>query len=106
MLGGRLDAPALDLVAAAREAGALDDLADRLAKAAGLSGDDLFARSRLALVAATRAAQGRDADAATALRQLLSAAEKVPADAKPADPLAGPDRGASGRWTGRPWSGR
>jgi hypothetical protein len=80
-LGSRLDAPCLELVAAAREAGKLDELADRVSGAASAGDDELFRRSRLALLAAVRAAQGRDADAAAALQDLLAPAKAMRPDA-------------------------
>src|SRR6185312_6688950 len=59
MLGGRLEAPCLDLIAAAKEAGQLDALADRIDNLAVPPGDAAFQRSKLALMAAARATQGR-----------------------------------------------
>jgi Protein of unknown function (DUF1583)/Protein of unknown function (DUF1581) len=85
MLGSRFEAPCLEMVAAAREAGALDDLGERLAnlrdEPGGSHADDLFRRSRTALLAVVRAAQGRDAEAADALRQLVPLAQKMKPDA-------------------------
>jgi hypothetical protein len=81
MLGFALDAPALDLVAAAKEAGKLDDLADRLAKADAAGADELYRRSRTALLAAVYAAKGDDGKAAAALRDLAAALKKMAPDA-------------------------
>ncbi len=81
MLGGRLESPCLELVAAAKEAGTLDALAERVTKADAAEGDELFRRSRLAVLAGVRAAQGRDAEATDLLQQLRAAAEKVRPDA-------------------------
>ena len=81
MLGGRFEAPCLELVAAAKEAGALDELADRIAKAGRAAADDLFRRSQAALLAVVRAAQGRDAEAAEALKQLRRVRRKMTPDA-------------------------
>ncbi len=86
MLGSRLDAPCLDLIAAAKAAGKLDELAERIAKAETPASDDLFRRSKTALLAAVRAAQGRDADAAEGLKQLLEFTKKMAPDAN------GPER--------------
>jgi tetratricopeptide (TPR) repeat protein len=84
--GGRLETPALELISAARAAGKLDELAERIARAepAG-SADELFARSKTALLCAVRAAQGRDSDAAAALRPLLAFAKAMPPDAPGAE---------------------
>jgi tetratricopeptide (TPR) repeat protein len=75
--GGRLEAPCLELVAAAREAGKLDELADRVARAELPAADERFGRSRAALLAAVRAAQGRDEEAAAILKTLVPQAEKM-----------------------------
>jgi tetratricopeptide (TPR) repeat protein len=84
MLGSRFEAPCLELVAAAKAAGALDELGERIAKAEG-DGDQRFIRSKAAMLAAVRAAQGRDNDAATALKQLIELIKKLPPDANPDD---------------------
>ncbi|HSQ55917.1 MAG TPA: DUF1583 domain-containing protein, partial [Gemmata sp.] len=81
MLGARLEAPCLELVVAAKEAGKLDELAERIATAETPAADDLFRRSKAALLAVVRAAQGKDTDAEAALKQLLEAAKKMPPDA-------------------------
>ncbi len=81
MLGSRLDAPCLELIAAAKEAGKLDELAERVATAETPASDDLFRRSKIALLAAIRAAQGRDADASDGLKQLLEFTKKMAPDA-------------------------
>jgi hypothetical protein len=75
--GGELVAPALELVALAGKLGKLDDLAGRVEKAS----PEADPRGRLALLAVVRAAQGRDADAAEALKQMLPLVTKLPLDA-------------------------
>jgi hypothetical protein len=75
--GGRLEAPCLELVAAAREAKKLDELADRVAGAEVPAADERFSRSKAALLAAVRAAQGRDDEAAKILKTLAPAAEQM-----------------------------
>jgi tetratricopeptide (TPR) repeat protein len=75
IVGGDLEAPALELVKAAKAAGQLDSLA---AQIESTSADP---RGRLALLALVRSAQGRGADAADALRQLAKLAESLPLDA-------------------------
>jgi tetratricopeptide (TPR) repeat protein len=77
MLGNRLDAPALELVAAAKEAGKLDELIDRVRAADTPAADNLFRRSKAALLAVALAAQGRDAEAAKELQSLLPFADKM-----------------------------
>jgi tetratricopeptide (TPR) repeat protein len=79
--GGRIDLPCLELIAAAREAGKLDDLCGRLAKATSRSEDELDKRSRLALRAAALAVKGDDAAAAAALAELLPYTSKMKLDA-------------------------
>jgi hypothetical protein len=81
LLGNRFEAPCLELIAAAKDAGRLDELADRVAKAGPAPADELFRRSRLALLAVVRAAQGRDGEAADLLAQLRTAAEALRPDA-------------------------
>ena len=83
MLGSRLDAPCLELIAAAKAGGILDELAERIAKAESPASDDLFRRSKAAMLAAVRAAQGRDADAAEAAKQLLEFPKKWPRCQRP-----------------------
>ncbi len=78
--GGALEAPARELVAAAGELGRLDELAGRVEKAAADSDQDR--RGRLALLALVRSAQGRDEEAADALKQLLPLSQKL-ADGAP-----------------------
>jgi hypothetical protein len=85
LLGGRLEAPCLELVAAAREAGALEELAERVAWAEPPGADERFGRSKATLLAAVRATQGRDDEAATALRELLPSLRSLPADAPGAE---------------------
>jgi tetratricopeptide (TPR) repeat protein len=80
MLGGRFEAPCLELIEAARAANTLDELAERIARADSPVADDLFRRSRAALLAAARAAQGRDAEAAEGLKALLEFVKKMPPD--------------------------
>lgn len=81
MLGSQLEVPCLEMVAAARECGALDELAERVTKSHSVSDDDSFRRAQTALLAVVRAAQGRDADSIAALQQLAGLAEKQPPDA-------------------------
>lgn len=84
VLGFRLDAPCLEMVAAAKEAGALDDLAERIGKIE-TGNDDLLRRSKVALLAVVHAAQGRDEPAADGLRQLTAALKTMKPDANPAE---------------------
>jgi tetratricopeptide (TPR) repeat protein len=77
MQGGRLEAPCLELVAAAKEAKKLDELADRVARAEVPAADERFGRSKAALLAAVRAAQGRDDEAAGLLKALTPLAERT-----------------------------
>jgi hypothetical protein len=74
--GGEVEAPALELVAVARELGKLDELAERVrqAKATG----DLDQRNQRALLALICIAQQRDAEAAEALVELQPLVAKVP----------------------------
>ncbi|MBN9119886.1 MAG: DUF1583 domain-containing protein, partial [Planctomycetes bacterium] len=81
VLGFRFEAPCLELIAAAKAAGALDELGERIAKAESPAADGLFQRSKTALLAAVRAAQGRDNDAADGLKQLIELFKKLPPDA-------------------------
>jgi tetratricopeptide (TPR) repeat protein len=76
-LGGRLEAPCLELVAAAKEAGKLDELFDRVSRAESPAADERFPRSKQAMLAAVRAAQGRDEEAAAALKALVPVAERM-----------------------------
>jgi tetratricopeptide (TPR) repeat protein len=63
--GGELEAPALELVALAKLLGKLDELARHIDKAPASQ-----ARGRWAMLALVRAAQGRDEEAAAALKEL------------------------------------
>src|SRR5262249_18269175 len=74
--GGELESPAVDLVRAARDAGKLEDLSQRVEKLAAKT--ETAQRNRLALVVLIRLEQGRDADAAEALKQMLPLLKKVP----------------------------
>ena len=67
-LGGRLEAPAIDLVATARDLGRLDDLLVRVE--AAKSADDPARRGKAAMLAVVLAAMGRDAEAGRALDSL------------------------------------
>jgi tetratricopeptide (TPR) repeat protein len=87
MLGYRFDAPCLELVAAAKAAGKLDELAERIAKADTPAADELFRRSKTAYLAVVRGAQGRDGDATELLKQLLASFKKLT-----------PDTNANERW--------
>jgi tetratricopeptide (TPR) repeat protein len=75
--GGKLEAPALDLVALATELGKLDELARRVEQADSKAD----ARGRLALLAVVRAAQKRDTDAAGLLKELRPLLTHLPLDA-------------------------
>jgi hypothetical protein len=66
--GGALEAPALALVAAAKELDKLDELAERVQ--AAKAEDDQEKRGQLALLACVRIAQERDDNAVAVLRQL------------------------------------
>src|SRR5262249_10338620 len=67
--GGRLEAPAIDLVNAAKELGQLDELAARVEKTTSFR-DELDQRGQLALLAMIRMAQGREPDAAALLKKV------------------------------------
>jgi hypothetical protein len=73
--GGALEAPALELVATAKELGKLDELAERVAKAPAAA--EAQERGQKALLALVRAAQGRDDEAAELLKQLRPLLAKV-----------------------------
>ncbi|MBX9584321.1 MAG: DUF1583 domain-containing protein, partial [Gemmataceae bacterium] len=81
--GGRLDIPAVELVAAAEAAGKLDDLADRLVKAP--PGDPLAEAGRQALLAVVRAAQGKADEAAGLLAKIAERTKGLAADANAAE---------------------
>jgi hypothetical protein len=72
--GGELEAPALELVELARKLGKLDELAERVQKAA-IPGQE---RERLAMLALARAAQERDDQARTALSELTRLVAPLP----------------------------
>src|SRR5262249_21767922 len=74
----RLEVPGLELVAAAKEAGMLDDLYDRVAKTTSPAEDHSFRRAKEALSAVVLAALGRDKEAEAALRGMLPFAEQMP----------------------------
>lgn len=80
LLGGSLEAPCLELIAAAREAGTLDDLRERVMKTNAPGDDELFQRARSAYLAAVLAAAGKDDDAAKALQGLLPFLDKMKLD--------------------------
>src|SRR5262249_35277097 len=67
-----------------------DALADRLTNAEATAADDLYRRSRLAMLALVQAAQGKDAEAAAAIKQLVPFAQKMRPDAP--GPERWPDR--------------
>ncbi len=100
LLGGRLEAPSLELIAAAKEAGKLDDLLVRLAELKKAAADELDRRSCLALEMAALAAQGKDEEVAERLRALLPSAEKRKLDAPPLERW--PDLIAAHAALGRP----
>jgi tetratricopeptide (TPR) repeat protein len=77
-VAGRLEAPALELVAVAKSLGKLDELAKRVQQIRPSSDHDK--RSKLAMLALTREAQGRDGETADALRQLMPLLEKIEPD--------------------------
>jgi tetratricopeptide (TPR) repeat protein len=66
--GGRLRAPAIELIQAAREAGQLDELGERIAATPARRPRDV--RARLALLAMVQTARGRDDEALATLREL------------------------------------
>lgn len=84
-VGGELKAPAIELVAAAKETGQLDALSERVEKAQPKGGIDV--RGRLALLAMIREAQGRDAEAVEFIGQLLPELKKL-----------SPDEAINSRW--------
>src|SRR5207244_263128 len=73
--GGNLEAPALELVATAKELGKLDELARRVEKLPAPSAQ--AQRDRVALLACIRTSQERDAEAAELLTRLLPLLSKV-----------------------------
>src|SRR5262249_22680572 len=79
--GGQLEVPALEMLRAAREAGSLGELIERLNQLRPDAEDNCFKRSRAALLAVSLGMLGRDADAAALLRNQLSTVEKLPLDA-------------------------
>ncbi len=74
--GGELVAPVLELIAVAKELGKLDELLERVQKAAG--GGLYEERCKLAMAALIRTAQQKDGEAAEALRGLLPLLGKLP----------------------------
>jgi hypothetical protein len=79
-LGGRPESPAADLVEVARSAGKLDELAGRVESARGTSPVD--DRGKFALLAMSRLAQGREAQAVAAFASLKGLASTIkPSDA-------------------------
>jgi tetratricopeptide (TPR) repeat protein len=85
MQGGQLEAPCLELLTAAKEAGKLDELAEQVARFDPPPAFEQLRRCKLAMQAALRAAQGRDTEAAAALKELLALAEKTRPDAEGAE---------------------
>jgi len=85
ILGSQLDAPCLEMIAAAKEAGVLDELAERIAKLEPPAGDESFPRAQIALLAAVRAAQGRDAEAVEGLKSLQTGLAKIKPEGDPSD---------------------
>ena len=81
LLGGKLDLPCLEMIAAAKESGNLDALCARLAKPNSPSEDELDRRARLAIGAAALAAKGDDKAASVNLRELLTYLVKMKLDA-------------------------
>lgn len=80
LLGGTLEAPCLELIAAAREAGTLDDLRDRVLKAGTPGEAELFQRAKTAYLAAVLAASGKDDEASKALQGLMPFMDKLKLD--------------------------
>jgi hypothetical protein len=78
-VGGGLVSPARELVAAAQEAGKLDELTDRVRKIQPR--DDLDRRGQLALLAMIALAQGDDARAEDALQALKPRLENLASEA-------------------------
>src|SRR5262249_25816674 len=76
MTGGELEAPALELVAVAKELNKLDELAAKV-EAADANAD---ARGRLALLVLVRSAQRRYTEAAKALKELTGRFEPMALD--------------------------
>ena len=81
LLGGQFDLPALEMIGAAKDCGALEQLCERIAKLSPSAGDELFRRSQAALLAVARAAGGQDAAAAEHLRKMAKDAGALPIDA-------------------------
>jgi hypothetical protein len=75
--GGTIEAPALELVAAAKEIGKLDELAERVRQAPAAKPDR---RAQVALLALIRTAQGREDEAESLLKQLQTLAAKLAPD--------------------------
>jgi tetratricopeptide (TPR) repeat protein len=80
LLGSRFDSPALELLAAAKEANKLDDLAARIEKFAPPLANDLEQRGKTAMLAAVRSAQGKIDQARLHLDQLTAVAKQMPID--------------------------
>jgi hypothetical protein len=81
-LGGDVIAPAIELVASAKELGKMDELASRV-ESLKPDADDLFNlsdRGRLALLASIHAARGDDAAAGKSIEALGPILEKLPLD--------------------------
>ena len=96
--GGQLVAPALELVATARQIGKLDELATRVKSAP--SGIDRNQRGQLAMIALIGMAQGRPAEVKDALRRLHELSKALPGDTPPW--LHSPEQVAHWATLGRP----
>lgn len=81
LLAGKQEVPCLEMIEAAREAGMLDELRQRVASAASPAEDEAFRQARTSLLAIVQAAQGRDAEAAATLASLVLPVQKLPLNA-------------------------
>jgi hypothetical protein len=80
LLGSRFESPALELLAAAKEANKLDDLAARIEKFSPPLANDLEQRGKTAMLAAVRSAQGKIDQARILLDTLTAVAKQMPLD--------------------------
>jgi tetratricopeptide (TPR) repeat protein len=85
LLGGQFVIPALDMIDAAKDCGALEELCQRIAQLSTTGPDEVFARSKDALLAVARGAQGQDAAAIEAIRKLAKIAAGMPVGAPPSE---------------------
>jgi hypothetical protein len=82
LLGNKIDAPALQLVAAAKAAGKLDDLISRIDKASVPTPTETFRNAKVALMVAVRVAQEKADEANVLLKSMLEVATKLPLNAE------------------------